>query len=124
MGSAHDRYLDREAGPVVRPYAVTGGRTQPRGERLDLISVVAATGQPAPGIYWLEPEHHQILALCSRPVPVADVASELEIPLGVVRVLLGDLHSYGLIKVFRSGSHRHVTDMKVLRTVLDGLQGL
>jgi hypothetical protein len=123
MGRAHDRYLDRDAGPVVRPYAVTGGRTQPRGERLDLIAVVAAIGQPAPGM-WLGPEHHQILDLCGRPVPVADVASELDLPLGVVRVLLGDLHSYGLIKVFRSGSHRHVTDMTVLRTVLDGLQGL
>jgi Protein of unknown function (DUF742) len=124
MGMAHDRYLDRDAGPVVRPYAMTGGRTQPRGERLDLISVVVAIGQQTPETFWLGPEHHQILDLCRRPKPVADVASELDLPLGVVRVLIGDLHGYGLIKVFRSGSHRHVTDMNVLRTVLDGLQRL
>jgi hypothetical protein len=109
---------------VVRPYAVTGGRTQPRGERLDLISVVTAVGRPTPGMFWLGPEHHQILDLCRRPVPVADVASELDLPLGVVRVLIGDLHGYGLIKVFRSRSPGHVTDMNVLRTVLDGLQRL
>ena len=124
VGSAHDRYLDRDAGPVVRPYALTGGRTQPRGERLDLISVVGAMGQPTPEMFWLGPEHHQILYLCRRPVPVADVASELDLPLGVVRILIGDLHSCGLIKVFRSGPARHVTDLNILRTVLDGLQAL
>jgi hypothetical protein len=124
MGAADDRYQDRDAGPVVRPYAVTGGRTQPRGERLDLITVLTTVGQPTPEMVWFGPEHHQILGLCRRPMPVADVASELELPLGVVRILIGDLHSYGLIKAFRSGSHRHVTDMTVLRTVLDGLQRL
>ena len=29
MAAPKDRWLDREAGPVVRPYAVTKGRTAP-----------------------------------------------------------------------------------------------
>lgn len=48
MSSDDDRWMDWDAGPVARPYTVTGGRTRPRGERyFDLVDVVARTGQPA-----------------------------------------------------------------------------
>ena len=41
---ADDKWIDRDSGPVVRPYAVTGGRTEPAdGEVLDLIAVVVVT---------------------------------------------------------------------------------
>ncbi len=41
---ADNKWLDRDSGPVVRPYAVTGGRTEPAdGEVLDLIAVVVVT---------------------------------------------------------------------------------
>ncbi len=89
-----DRWLDREAGPVVRPYALTQGRTLPSGgASFGLIDVVVATsGRPSehfrPG-----PEHRRILSLCRRPTPVVDLTSEIDLPLGVVRVLLGDLAS-------------------------------
>ena len=33
-------WLDQDAGPVVRPYALTGGRTRPVGERFDLLALV------------------------------------------------------------------------------------
>ncbi len=96
---------------------------QSRGERLDLIYVVAI-GQPTPEMFWLGPAHCQILDLCGRPVRVADLAFELNLPLGVVRVLLGELHGCGLIKVFWPGSLGHVTDLELLRAVLDGLKRL
>ena len=38
---------DAEAGPVVRPYAMTRGRTEPTGGTFDLISLVVAT-RPVP----------------------------------------------------------------------------
>jgi hypothetical protein len=42
------KWVDRDADPVVRPYAVTGGRTEPvGGEVLDLIAVVMNSGRPA-----------------------------------------------------------------------------
>ena len=41
-----ERWFDHEAGPVVRPYAVTNGRTLPNGSAsFGLIDVVVATGE-------------------------------------------------------------------------------
>nr|BFE85678.1 hypothetical protein GCM10020093_082790 [Planobispora longispora] len=42
-----ERWLDQDAGPIVRPYTVTRGRTRPTSDRFDLIATVVATG-PAP----------------------------------------------------------------------------
>ncbi|MFI6521755.1 DUF742 domain-containing protein [Spirillospora sp. NPDC050679] len=125
MSPSQDRWLDGEAGPVVRPYTLTRGRTRPRGESFDLIAVVAATGA-APGVrYRYSPEHRRVLERCASPVPVADLASDVALPLGVVRVLLGDLRDDGLVAVVatieRNGSRPNVG---VLREVLNGLRAL
>jgi hypothetical protein len=119
-----DRWFDREAGPVVRPYALTKGRTLPSGgASFGLIDVVIATnGRPSehfrPG-----PEHRRILRLCRRPTPIVDLTSEIDLPLGVVRVLLGDLTGEGMIRVL-STQKQPVTDQRLLRMVLDGLESL
>jgi hypothetical protein len=124
MTRPRKRWLDQEAGPVVRPYALTRGRTRPRGEAFDLIDVVAATGTPLADMPWLGPEHRRILAMCRRPVVVADVASDIDLPLAVVRVLLSDLHQEGLITVLRPASDGPISDLTVMRNVLDGLKAL
>jgi hypothetical protein len=119
-----DRWFDREAGPVVRPYAVTKGRTLPSGgESFGLIDVIFATGERPPGHFRLGPEHRRIISLCRRPTPVVDVTSDIDLPIGVVRVLLGDLASAGMIQVL-STQRESVTDQRLLRMVLDGLESL
>lgn len=119
-----DRWLDREAGPVVRPYAVTKGRTQPRGEQpFGLIDVVIATGERPPAHFRPGPEHRRILSLCRRPTPIADVIFEIDLPIGVVRVLLGDLAGEGMIRVIFTQSEPG-TEQRLLRMVLDGLESL
>ncbi len=124
MSSDDDRWMDWDAGPVARPYTVTGGRTRPRGERyFDLVDVVARTGKPAES-RTLSPEHIQILNLCRRQVTVADLASVMGFPLGVVRVLLGDLVGESLIEVTNPAPRGRVTDRHLLRQVLDGLHAL
>jgi hypothetical protein len=119
-----DHWLDREAGPVVRPYALTGGRTRARGEKLDLLATVASAveGRSLDRML-LEPEHVQVLRLCRSPMPVADLASDLDLPLGVVRILLADMRERGLItitKPARSG----LSDPRVLKDVADALRRL
>ena len=81
MSPADDRWLDHEAGPVVRPYALTGGRTRPSGEEtFDLMAMVTAVrGAPA-STCDLEPEHLTLLRLCRLPASVADLASDLDLP--------------------------------------------
>jgi DNA-binding transcriptional ArsR family regulator len=125
MASSEDRLFDSAAGPIVRPYAMTRGRTRPRGAGLDLISIVFAADPSLVDRYGLDPEHLEVLALCRRPVPVADIASEIDLPLGVVRVLLDDLRDKGLIDVRPPVSTAaRLPEEQILRQVLDGLRAL
>ncbi len=124
---AADKWRRRDAGPVVRPYAVTGGRTEPvDGEALDLIAVVVATGRIEKGgePATLTPEHRRILRLCKRQVTVADVASETALPVGVVRVLLADLMAQGAITVVRQRPAGQRAGNDVLQEILNGLRAL
>ena len=119
-----DRWFDREAGPVVRPYALTKGRTLPSGgASFGLIDVVVATSDRVPEHFRPGPEHRRILSLCRRPTPIVDLTSEIDLPLGVVRVLLGDLTSEGLVRVL-STQKQPANDQRLLRMVLDGLESL
>jgi Protein of unknown function (DUF742) len=121
---ADDRRLDRDAGPVVRPYALTGGRTRPRGESFDLLAVVgSAVDATTSDRMLLEPEHVQVLRLCRRPVPVADLASDLDLPLGVVRILLSDMRERGLITIGKP-PRIGLTDPRILKDVADALRRL
>jgi Protein of unknown function (DUF742) len=124
MNASRESWLDRAAGPVVRPYAMTKGRTLPaEGASLGLIDVVVAAGQRPPEGFRLGPEHRRILIVSRQPVTVVDLASDLELPVGVVRVLLSDLIEHGMAEILpaRQGP---VTDARLLRDVLDGLQAL
>ena len=119
-----DRWLDQEAGPVVRPYAVTKGRTLPSGGAwFDLIDIVAGTGVQTSGDFRPGPEHRRMLSLCRRPIPVVDLTSELDLPLGVVRVLLGDLTEAGMVRIIPAQQQRE-PDQRLLRKMLDGLESL
>ena len=119
-----ERWMDREAGPVVRPYAVTKGRTQPDGgASFGLIDVVVATGELPSEHFRPGPEHRRILGVCRHPVPIVDLASEIDLPIGVVRVLLGDLTGQGLLRV-ASSQRQPIPDQSLLRMVLDGLESL
>jgi hypothetical protein len=115
-------WLDREAGPVVRPYAVTRGRTRPPGKAAGLIEVVVSAGRHSAQARGLGPEHRLLLGLCGAPIALADLASEADLPLGVVRVLVGDLQERSLVTVAASSGAGQ--DEKVLRSVLDGLRAL
>jgi hypothetical protein len=120
-----NRWIDRNAGPVVRPYALTGGRTQPvTGAVLDLIAVVVAAGWADRDDLSLSPEHHRILGLCGAPTTVADVASAVSLPVGVVRVLLADLIPPGRIKVMTQCQVAAQPSADLLEEVLHALRSL
>lgn len=117
----------RQSGPVVRPYAVTGGRTEPAdGAVLDLIAVVVATSAAARSSEPSRrtPEHRKIISLAQQPTTVADIASGTKLPVGVVRVLLADLIMLGAIKVVRQRPARDVPSDDLLREILNGLRAL
>jgi hypothetical protein len=90
-------WLDRDAGPIVRPYAMTSGRTRPVRGAFDLVSIVRTTGRPAVGGAGLGPEAAEIIRMCRIPLSVVEIAARLDLPVGTVKVLLGDLLDQELI---------------------------
>ncbi|HJQ44822.1 MAG TPA: DUF742 domain-containing protein [Amycolatopsis sp.] len=111
-------------GPRVRPYVLTGGRTQARYElALETMVSLRADGNwsgPALGS-----EYQPVRMLCRRPQSVAEVAAALSVPLGVARVLISDMAELGLLHIH--GTERTAEGrppMALMRRVLDGLQRL
>jgi hypothetical protein len=123
MTTGGEMWLDREAGPVVRPYTLTAGRTRPPGEELGLIDVVMAVSGPRADTRELEPEHRRLIELCQTPGTVADLVSQIDLPLGVVRILLADLREKELVRVVRAPG-RDTPQESVLRSLLEGLRAL
>jgi hypothetical protein len=115
-------WWDHEAGPVVRPYMVTGGRVEPKTADLDLITHVVAVSNLAAETP--SPEHQAILALTQEPRPVAEVAARIDLPLGVVRVLLCDLLSEGLVARYDPPPAQDLPDIDTLQAVIHGLRSL
>ncbi len=107
---------------MVRPYYWTGGRTASR-VNLAVEALVSATGRPPDPA--ARPEHRTILGLCATPHSVAELAALLKVPLGVARVLLGDLAAAGSVAVHRTaGSADAAPDVALMQRVLAGLQRL
>ncbi|MFJ3672763.1 DUF742 domain-containing protein [Streptomyces sp. NPDC090106] len=122
------QWYDGEAGPLVRPYAMTGGRTRPgpSGIRFDLIALVALD-PAAPGLHDgpLGPEHRALVELCRVEIQsVAELSAGADLPVGVVRVLLGDLLELGHVTVSRPVPPAQLPDERILREVIEGLRAL
>ncbi|MBE9375954.1 DUF742 domain-containing protein [Saccharopolyspora sp. HNM0983] len=95
-----EAWYDEEAGPIVRPYTITRGRTPAESTRIDQAAqVVTVEQRPETPRLELTPEHRFILDTCRRPVSVAELAVKLAQPLGVVRVLCSDLLDHGAVFV-------------------------
>jgi hypothetical protein len=126
-GYHHDLYDEEvvEDARVVRPYALTRGRTRPGGADLPLEALVRSVpgSQDPVGTS----ERRRILGLADeRILSVAELSAHLSLPLGVVRVVVGDLAEEGLV-VVHSGSPSTATpatNLKVLESVLNGISSL
>ncbi|MEU5978121.1 DUF742 domain-containing protein [Streptomyces sp. NPDC047315] len=121
-------FFDADASPVVRPYAMTRGRTSSTGQhRLDLIALVVAepTAHHLHHDGSLSPEHVDIVERCERsPQSIAELATGLDLPVGVVRVLVGDLVEGELVHVSRPVPPAELPDVNILREVINGLRAL
>lgn len=117
-------WADDDPGPVVRPYAVTSGRTRAAKGTFDLVSIITAIRSASALGPGHGPEQAAILRMCQRPLAVAEVAARLDLPLSVVRVLLGDLLHAELIVVRQPQSPDVPFSEETLEAMLDGLRSL
>lgn len=114
---------------VVRPYALTAGRTRPAGGSIDLVALVSAVGSRTGAELAIEdaselgPEHFRLLRFCRSRASVADLAAELDLPLGVVRILLADLRERGLVSIIQPVA-AGLKDVGILKEVADALRRL
>ncbi|MGK5631465.1 DUF742 domain-containing protein [Streptomyces sp. URMC 123] len=111
--------------PLVRPYAMTGGRTRPRYQ-LAIEALVHTTALPAQ-LQGQLPEHQRICHLCREIKSVAEISALLSIPLGVARILVADLAEAGLVAIHQPGGDETAggqPDVTLLERVLSGLRKL
>lgn len=116
--------LSNDATPIVRPYARTRGRTR---SDYDLpIEALVTTADGAVGDdARMNPEHRPIADLCRQVQSVAEVAARLALPLGVARVLLGDMARIGLVTVHTTAADATGQPaVALLEKVLSGLRKL
>ncbi|WP_414641916.1 DUF742 domain-containing protein [Amycolatopsis sp.] len=89
------------AGSRVRPYTRTGGRTR-SDHNLALEALVSTSddGRRYRGVRSVE--HRRICDLCLDTRSVAEIAAHLRLPLGVVKVLVGDMADIGLVLIHQT----------------------
>jgi uncharacterized protein DUF742 len=112
----------REPGQLERPYVLTRGRTRAAHDaELEIETLVSSTllaDTPLPG---LSVEHEAILRLSLGLISVAEISARLSVPLGVARVLVGDLVEQQLVAIHRPQPDGLSPQPELLRRVLDGL---
>jgi hypothetical protein len=116
---------DQEAGAsAVRPYTWTRGRTK-SGFDLAIETLVSTSGRGREQMGMLQVEHRAVAELCEQARSVAEVAALLSLPLGVARVLLGDMAGLGLVTVHQTASSAgNAPDLALMERVLSGLRRL
>ncbi|MFC3896855.1 DUF742 domain-containing protein [Lentzea rhizosphaerae] len=113
-----------EDASIVRAYAWTGGRTR-SNINLEIETLVSANDQSRQSAGILQAEHQHVVELCRSPRSVAEVAALMRLPLGVVKVLLGDMAERGLVDVHQTASAGGDTpDLGLMERVLSGLRRL
>jgi hypothetical protein len=112
-------------GALVRPYAVTRGRTEPRRDiAIEAVLVITVRGQQE--ARFAGRDKQMIASLCDgRAQSLAEIAAYTRLPLGVSRVLVADMVADGLLSLHDPVSEIHDNDrMELLERVLSGLRRL
>lgn len=121
--------LDPEPPPpearLVRPYTLTAGRTKAEVD-IPLEAPVQAL-QSATFLRWPRGDvRGRIVQLCRKSPSVAEISARLDLPLGVARVLVGDLVTSGYLRVNRTLTDRSTGDERreLIGRTLRGLRAL
>ena len=122
---------EEPTGALVRPYAVTGGRTRPRLEiAIEALIETTQRGRSVSGRDGASSggrEQNYIVTLCDgRLQSLAEISARMQLPLGVARVLVADMAADGLVAVYEPASldGNDAVGTELLERVLSGLRKL
>jgi hypothetical protein len=114
----------REAN-LVRPYTLTAGRT---GTNIDLpLEAPVQTLQAGLAHRWPPNDARgKIIQLCVKSPSVAEISARLDLPIGVARVLVGDLVLSEYVRVHRTLTEHSTRDERheLIGRTLRGLRAL
>jgi hypothetical protein len=116
---------DDPRGRLVRPYAVTRGRTEPTRE-IAIEALLQTNERGRHAMQYSDRDQRRIVRLCSeRPQSLAEISAHLGLPLGVVRVLVADMVGADLLVLHDVAEMEDVSGrIDVLERVLVGLHRL
>ncbi|MBF6166983.1 DUF742 domain-containing protein [Streptomyces gardneri] len=126
MSRSRDPWYDDEAGPLVRLYTVTRGRTEGAPYELDMLTLVITASIDIQPRRRTEPEYTRILQISRTAQSVAELAAQLDLPLSTTKILVGDLIDEGLL-LFRSpdpAPESAAQNTQLLRAILKGIQAI
>ena len=109
---------------IVRPYSWTRGRTKSTVDmRIEALVTTSERGDDVNGM--VQAEHRSVAALCREPRSVAEIATGLSVPLGVAKVLVGDMADLGLVIVHKTATGgANKAHLLLMERVLSGLRRL
>jgi hypothetical protein len=113
-------------GALVRPYAVTRGRTEPRQD-IALEAVLVASPAAVVESRFAGHDKHRIATICEgRAQSLAEIAAYTRLPLGVARVLVADMVADSLLTLHNAAppAEAYEERMELLERVLSGLRRL
>ena len=114
-----------EPGSVARPYTITRGRTRPvNDEEIEVEALVWTTSLAASSPQMASVHWRAVADLCREVMSLAEVAARLGVPIGVARVLIGDMAEAGLVHLQRPRRASNHPDIGLLERVLYGLHQL
>jgi Protein of unknown function (DUF742) len=121
-GAADQIDLPLPDGAALRPFLLTAGRVAGR-RSIAIETQVVTTEHGRTVADQLGFERRDIVSLCGDPLSVAEIAAQLSLHLGVVRVLVGDLSADGHLSVYLPNAEAS-TDVDTLLRVIRGLRAI
>lgn len=119
MTKRDEDHLDEDE-QFLRPFTLTGGRTRSAGRLVAVEAIVAQVSGPGPGAPHgvVEADIHRLAA---EQISSAELAASLDLPVGVVRVLVGDLVAGGHLRL---GATPTDGSVQLVRRLIDGVRAL
>ena len=108
-------------GRLIRPYAMTGGRTTAETE-ISLEAQIQASTRASHHLGAYRWEAAKVVELVQSPMALIEIAARLNIPIGVARVLVADLVADGAVVLHTPQKSQSFTSL--LERVLDGVRNL
>lgn len=118
---SHDRIGSEPPGELIRPFLMTGGRTRSSIDDLQFETMVERTGADGQALRFEAARVHE---LAGRTIAIAEISATLDVPIGAIKVLVGDLVGSGHLRLHRTTGPAETGHVELLNRLITGLKRL